>query len=273
MKRVVSKEELKLKSQNGFYSILSGEHESTEFGSGLEFADIIEYSSNHSARHINWKRSTISSTPYVNIFNETKELNIVIVLALSGSILFKNKLNIARDAFASLALAGSNENLKLITFTNKLEAIYNPRGNDSFEIAYEIATQKELLGIEAHYKKLISFLSANIEKKSLIFIISDFLEDIDFSSLAFKHKLYAIIIRDSNEEKITPLGERLFLDLSSGIKSKLNITQSSAKRYNNKFKKFDKKLQKNFIKNEIEFVKIYSQNEVIYKLKELLKVV
>ena len=270
----MSKKNLKIVSKKRLFSKLQGEHTSPFSGSGLEFLELREYSIFDNAKHINHKRSATSNTPLVNIYSEQRELNIVVVYLVSGSLEYKTKKEIARDITTTLSYSATKfkERLNLLFFSKKEELFFESiKHNISFDLSFESASSIEHFGKEINYNRLISFLNNHFKEKSLIFLIGDFLDsNINLAPLSFKHELYAILVRDKSEEELKALGEKELKDPITLKVKRLFISKSTANSYNKALQKQDKKLFENFNKYNIKYTKIYNQNTILKQLKRLL---
>ena len=248
-----------------------GDNTSIFGGSGLEFKDIRAYNSSDSARHINWKKSTKQSVK-VNTFNEDRELNIAVVFLNSGSLNFGSKNAIATKALTSLSFAAiyAKESLCTIFYNSKKELFLKPtKKSSAVDINYKFANTLEPCGL-VDYKELTNYIFHHIKKRSIIFIIGDFLDDINLQELSKVHEVYCLIIREKSEENLELLGELNIKDLNSKELTQLNISKSSQKVYNELFKKQDIKLLEHLHSCQIKFTKIYSIDNCIEKIKEVL---
>ena len=104
----------------------------------------------------------------------------------------------------------------------------------------------------------------------MIFLIGDFLEFGDFHLLSYKHELNCIIIRDRFEEDIKLFGEFNIIDTNSYKNSSIVLDNDGANEYNKLIKEHDKKLFLHLKKSNIKWTKIYTEDSVAIKLKELL---
>ena len=264
---------LKIESKKKLFAKLQGEHISPFSGSSIEFLELKEYSYLDNAKHINWKRSASSRTPLVNIYSDDRELNIVVVYLVSGSLEFKDKKHLAKEVTSTLCFSATKfkERLTLLFFSNKEEAFFESLRENSFDISYQSAQKLEHLGKRIDYNKLSDFLNSYLKVKSLIFLVGDFLEiPSNLEQLSFKHELFAIIIRDKAEEQISPIGHTILKDaISLKIKS-LFISKSGANAYNKAIKKFDRELFNKFNNIGIRYTKIYKSNEILNSLKRLI---
>ena len=263
----MDKKEIILKSKRGFFSNLVGNHSSIFSGSGIEFKDINEYSSSDSARHINWKKSTLDSIK-VNTFSEDRELNIVLIYLNSGSLDFANKKQSAIEALSALSFAAiyAKESLSTIFFNNKEQRFLKPtKKRAAIDINYDLANKLKYQS-SIDFKKLNEYILQHIKKRSIVFIIGDFLQEVDLKIISALHEVYAIIIRAKEEEELSLSGELNILDTNSSKSKLLTINKRGQKLYNKKFKEQENRLFMELKKSKVHYTKIYTYEDTINKL-------
>jgi len=271
------KDLLKLKSKKKIFSHLLGEHNSTFSGNGLDFKELREYASGDDIRHINWRSTAKNVTPTVNVYNEDKQLNIVLVYLNSGSIYFgtkQSKQETMIEILASLGYAALNKKdiLTTVFFSENEDKFIKPSKNKAVvDLNIEIAYSLKNLGKTIDYKKLTNYLLTKIKKRSIIFIIGDFFDFGDFHILATKHEVNCIIVRDRFEEDLKLLGEFNILDTNSSQSHNIFLDNSGVQTYNNLLKEHDNKLFTHLKKSNIRFQKIYTNDNIMLKLKQLIK--
>ncbi len=269
---MINKNEIILKTKKKLFLNSFGEHNSTFNGNGIDFKEVREYNTSDDIRHINWKVTARTMKPSVNIFNETKQLNIVLVYLNSGGLGFESKKDIAIEALTSLGFSAisNNDMLTTIFYSDKNIQFYKPSKHKSIiDINYDTAQKLDPIGNTIDYKKLNQYLLNKIKKRSIIFLIGDFLEFVDFTLLSSKHELYCVILRDKKEEELELFGEYNFIDNSTFEEINLDINKKSITEYNTLFKDKDDKLFNHLKSNGISFKKIYTTCDVVSKLSLL----
>lgn len=276
---MINKNEILLKSKKKLFLNLTGNHNTIFSGNGLEFKELREYTTSDSIRHINWKVTSRSLNPIVNIFNENKQLNIVLVYLNSGSLNFgsiRSKQDTMVEILLSLTQAGvsSNDMVSTLFFSNDKDKFHKPTKHKSIiDINYDTAYKENPQGKSIDYKKLTQLLLHKIKKKSLIFIMGDFLEfeeKFDFNVIASKHELYCAIVRDKLEEDLKLNGEFNILDTNSNNEQNIFLTPTIIKKYNQTIKKYDEDLYRYFDSCKIRYEKIYTCDDVQNRLNKLV---
>ncbi len=269
--------EILIRAKKDVFSGNIGDNITTFKGDGLDFQEIKDYNYGDDVRKINWNASAKSNGIKVNVFNEERELNIVLAFLVSGSLHF-GSIAIKQEVVAEiLALLGFsalyNHNiLRTLFFSNKLEKFYEPTRDESMVYKLvEDALDINVIGKEVDYRAFVDFINGEVKRKALIFIVGDFYGDIDFSKIAYKNQLYAIIVRDRLEEYPLLNGEFELvnpINLSSG---EFNITKAVAEKYKRLLKEQDRKLKEHFLKHQITYGKIYTDEDIYIKLSQIIK--
>jgi len=265
------KQKIIIETKKKLFSNRVGQHSSIFRGSGIEFRDLQEYTTSDNARHINWKKSSLNKI-YVNSFEADRELNIVLIYLNSGSLDFANKKQKAIEVLTALSVAAieSKESLTTFFYNNKEQKILAPsKKRASIDINYQIASSIKHQS-EIDFKKMQEFVLRRLKRKSIIFIIGDFLDEVNLQMFSFKNEVYALIIRAKEEEDLKLRGELNILDKSSNESKILNISSSTQKRYNKLMQEHDLRLYRAFKEAHIRYKKIYTTQNGVDKLRELL---
>ncbi len=270
-------QEILIRAKKDVFSGNLGEHLTTFKGDGLDFREIREYDHGDDVRKINWKASAKGSGLKTNLFNEERELNIVLAFMVSGSINFgsiKLKQEVVAEILALLsysALKGHNR-LQAQFFSNNSHKFFEPTKKES--IVYNIvneAIEINTLGEEVNYQAFCEFVNSVVRQKSLIFMVGDFYGDIDLSQIAHKNEVYALIVRDRLEEFPYLNGEYDLIDTNSLKSQEFILNKQSAKAYNKLIEEHDQKLKAHFLEHQISFGKIYTDEDIFLRLTEIIK--
>jgi len=269
--------EILLRAKKDVFSGNLGNYLTTFKGDGLDFREIRDYDYGDDIRKINWKATAKGNGLKTNVFNEERELNIVIAFMLSGSLHFgsvKLKQEVATEIMALLAFSAlKNDNrLQSVFFEKDIEKFFEPTKNDA--IVYQLvdsAIRFDTLGREVDYQAFCDFVNGVVRQKSLIFMVGDFYGDIDLSEIAHKNEVYAIIVRDRLEENPTLNGEFELVDTNTLSSSEMTINKEVAKEYQKLIQKHDKKLREHFLQHQIAYGKIYTDEDIYIRLSEIIK--
>ena len=265
--------EITLKARKQVFGSLSGNNISALRGEGFEFAELREYSYGDDVKKIDWKTTAKLGKPFIKIYNEERQLNVVVSTMLSGSTYFGTTIQKKDFIIELLAILGFSavRNRDLFShylYANKLYS-YSKPAKKIFAVTKEIenAVKFDVIGKPGNYKGWIEDLSKKIRKKSLIFMIGDFIgEDINLSILAKKHDLYIIIVRDRFLENPKPLGEITLIDPGYLDRFSGNVDKSTVDAFAKELREYDKKLIKHIKRVGARFVKIYTDKDPYLEL-------
>ena len=270
-------QEILLRARKDVFSGNLGEHLTTFKGDGLDFREIRDYDHGDDIRKINWRATAKGSGLKTNVFNEERELNIVLAFMVSGTLNFgsvKLKQEVVAEILALLAysaLKGHNR-LQSQFFSDKSEIFFEPSKSDT--IIYNIvenAIEMDTIGKEVDYKKFCEFVNGVVRQKSLIFMVGDFYGDIDLSDISHKNEVYALIVRDRIEENPILNGEFNLVDPNSLVSSEMSINRDVAKEYQKLIDQHDREVREHFIEHQITYGKIYTDDNIYLRLSEIIK--
>jgi uncharacterized protein (DUF58 family) len=197
-------------------SQMQGDFHSIFKGTGLEFDDVRPYQYGDDIRTIDWNVTAKGHGTFVKTFREEKEQTIFFILDVSASQNIGNpgreKVDIAKEVCGVLALSGAKESgqLGLICFSDEREKAIKPRkGNaQAYEIIHSIINLRPH-SLKTNLNKAIAFALNFIKRRSVIIMISDFIDENYFQglkSLARRHDLVIIRITDKRETQLPKLG-------------------------------------------------------------------
>jgi len=264
-----------IKTYKNFFLDRTGNHLSKfSSGSGLDFKDLREYVSTDEVRHINWKVTAKIRKPIVNEFYENRQISIIVVLLNSGSLYFgsvKQKINIAKEIFYLLSASAiyNKDKTKSLILSSFIEKEYFLNKKLLNLVEFDLKNI-DCLNKTIDYSLLNNYLLSQ-KKKSVIFLIGDFFDKIDFKLIAKKHELNLIVIRDRFEEEPAFLGELNLIDTNNFNSIEMFLDKEVLNLYKNELKKHDFELFNHLYKNNIRYKKIYTDENILVKLREFLK--
>ena len=246
-------------------------------GEGYDFIELREYMPGDDIRHIDWNITAKLQTPYIKIFREERELNVVIASVLNGSVHFgskKFKQDVIAEVVASLSYSTlkNGDLLSSYVFTDKMISHSKP-SKKLHQIQKSVA---EILAFEAlnqkvDFKVIADTLFKRLRRKSLIIVVGDFFEIPDFKLLAKKHEVVAIIVRDHLEEKPPKMGFSSLIDPESGAVLEGDFNSSSVESYAARVHAHDRELYASFRKNQVRFTKVYTDSNPSVALRRLFE--
>jgi len=248
-----------------------GEYQSHFLGEGLDFRELREYSGSDDIRHLNWKALAKTSKAMVNNFNESRQLSTLLIYLNSGGLIVgkpKSKKEVAIELLTSLSYASLKDGnlVGSLFFDNRAIAYYPPKRQKGIvDINYNLAKGLNPLGSYIDYEALSNYLLKHLRKKSILYLIGDFMEFANLSNLAKFFELNVLIVRDDLDENL-PTGEYQIIDTKSLNKKFINIDKKSAKRYKEALMAQDSKMFNLFKRDGIRWKKIYTNEDIIKSL-------
>lgn len=222
-KEMISKiRRIEIKSNRLVEELFSGEYHSGFKGKGMEFEDIRQYYPGDDVRNIDWNVTARHNKAYVKQFCEERELNMFLLVDMSGSNSFGRKKELIAEVGATLAFSATKNNDKvgLILFTDKVEKfIPSQNGRKHVLSVIENILDYTPQGKGTDITKALQFFNLIEKKKSIVFLISDFLDDGYYNELKMtlgRHDLVMVRVIDRSEETIPAGAIFTFEDLETG---------------------------------------------------------
>lgn len=240
----------------------AGEYHSAFKGRGMEFAEVREYQIGDDIRFIDWNVSSRMGKLFVKQFTEERELSLILAIDLSASLNFfsedKSKKEIAAEISAIIAFTAmlNKDKVGLLIFTDEIELYVPPKKGKThlLRIIREILSFKPK-GKGTSLNKGLTYLSKILKKKSIIFLISDFIDSGYIKPLRIisgKHDLVAVNISDVKEMQIPDSGLFQLRDIESGNDFFVDFSSENDRRA------FEKKI----VDNDFELKEIFNKYKV-----------
>jgi len=266
-----------VRARRQVFSEMVGNNPSIFQGEGYDFIELREYMPGDDIRHIDWNITAKLQKPYIKIFREERELNVVVASMLNGSVHFGSK-RFKQDVIAELVAMLSFSTIKngdLLSsyiFAEDMHAHFKP-SKKLFSVHHSVDAilSFDALHKRANYKKMADTLFKRLKRKSLLLIIGDFFEIPDFKVLAKKHEVIAIVVRDILEEKPPKMGFASLIDPESGAVLEGDFNDATVKAYAKKVQIHDRKLYAAFRKQQVRFTKLYTHENVAVALRRLFE--
>ncbi|MEN8146443.1 MAG: DUF58 domain-containing protein [Campylobacterota bacterium] len=266
-----------VRARRQVFSEMVGNNPSIFHGEGYDFIELREYMPGDDIRHIDWNITAKMQTPYIKIFKEERELNIVIASMLNGSVHFgtkKFKQELIAEIVANLsyAILHNGDLLSTHIYADRLYSENKP----TKKVSSITKSVDEVLAFEpinkvANYRLLAETLYKRVRRRSLILIVADYFDLPDFKLLAKKHEVIAIIVRDRLEEKPPVMGFASLRDPETGQQLEGDYSQKSVDSYTAKVHQHDRELYERLRKDGVRFTKIYTDENSAIALRRLFE--
>lgn len=230
---------IEIKTRRLSNHIFSGEYHSSFKGRGMTFSEVRTYQYGDDIRSIDWNVTARYNEPFVKIFEEERELTVMLVVDISRSQFFGTSLQFKKETITEIAatLAFSaiqnNDKVGLLLFSNEVELYIPPKKGKS----HVLRIIRELVEFQPKSKatnidEVLKFLSNVMKKKAIIFLLSDFMDQNYEKTLRIvskKHDLTGIRVYDKHDETIPPLGMVTVMDAETGKISLINTNIKSVR--------------------------------------------
>lgn len=229
---------IEIKTRGLSHNIFAGQYHSAFKGRGMSFSEVREYQYGDDVRDIDWNVTARFNKPYVKVFEEERELTVMLLVDVSQSLDFgtikQTKRDMLTEIAATLAFAAihNNDKIGVIFFSDIVEKFIPPQKGRK-HILYII---RELLNFEPKSNKTdikapLEYLTNALKKRCTAFIISDFIAELDFKNALTianrKHDMVAIQVYDRRLVELPKIGLMKVRDAESG--EEFYIDTSSAK--------------------------------------------
>ena len=274
---------IEIKTRGLSSNIFAGQYHSAFKGRGMAFSEVREYQFGDDVRDIDWNVTARFHRPYVKVFEEEREMMVMLMIDVSGSLDFGTQKQMKRDMVTEIAatLAFSaiqnNDKIGVIFFSDKIEK-YIPPKKGRKHILYII---REMLDFEPESKRTdvkqaIEFLSSVQKRRTTTFILSDFYVRGDFlQSLQIanrKHDVVAIQVYDQRARELPDVGLMKVVDAETGYEQYVDTSSKKLRQaYNKYWMTRQAQLQDTFNKSNVDSVSIATNEDFVKSLLLLFK--
>lgn len=281
LKRV---KKIEIKSRGLSRNIFAGEYHSAFKGRGMAFSEVREYQIGDDVRNIDWNVTARYHKPYIKIFEEERELTVMLLIDVSGSRDFgsfeKFKKNVITEIAAILSFSAiqNNDKIGLIFFSEEIEKFIPPQKGRS----HTLRIIRELIDFVPEKKGTnltgaLRYMTNVIKKKCTCFIISDFIQDeAEFEkSLTIansRHDMVGLRIYDRRETLLPPVGLIKLKDAETGDYIWIDTNSRRAREtYMNWWKESSSRLDRIMNKCGVDYVSINTEEDYVRSLMTLFK--
>jgi len=273
---------IEIKTRGLSNHIFSGEYHTAFKGRGMAFSEVREYMPGDPIRSIDWNVTARLNHPYVKVFEEEREITLMLLVDLSASESFGTKSQRKRDLIAEIAatLAFSatqnNDKVGAILFTNKVEKFIPPKKGKS----HILRIIRELINFEPEHPgtditEALRFFANVTKKRSIAFLISDMMDKGYEKALQMankKHDLISLVIGDQGEDRLPALGLAPLKDFESGQVFWVDTSSSEVqKKYSAQRRAHTKQMEEMFRKNGVDYTHIHTGQSFVKPIMQLFK--
>ena len=274
---------IEIKTRGLSQNIFAGQYHSAFKGRGMEFAEVREYQFGDDVRDIDWNVNARVHRPYVKVFEEERELTVMLLVDVSGSLDFgtasQTKRDMATEIAATLAFSAiqNNDKIGVIFFSDRIEK-YIPPKKGRKHILYII---REMLDFHPVSHKTdiaaaTAYLTRVMKRRCTSFIISDFYDDKDFEKemeiANRKHDMVAIQVYDQRAKTLPDIGLLKVRDAETGHEMYIDTSSKKLRRAHTAYwLKREEQLKTTFAKSKVDWVSVATNEDFAKSLILLFK--
>jgi len=273
---------IEIKTRGITKQMFSGEYHSAFKGRGMAFSEVREYFPGDDIRSIDWNVTARYATPFVKVFEEERELTVVLLVDISGSQSFGTQLQYKKDlvtelcAVLAFSAIQNNDKIGVILFSDVIEKFIPPKKGKY----HALRIIRELIEFKPQGKKTeistaLRYLTNVLKKRSIVFLVSDFLSgdyDAALRIAAKKHDTIAVQIYDKSEAELPNVGVMRVLDAET---KQFTWIDTSSRNVRENYKEWWDSSQKNLSsllnKNKVDLIKIRTDESYIAPLQNFFK--
>ena len=274
---------IEIKTRGLSSNIFAGQYHSAFKGRGMAFSEVREYQFGEDVRDIDWNVTARFHRPYVKVFEEERELTVMLLIDVSGSLDFGTQRQMKRDMVTEIAatLAFSaiqnNDKIGVVFFSDHIEK-YIPPKKGRKHILYII---RELLDFKPESRRTdvrgaLEFMTSVAKRRCTAFVLSDFYDQQDFQQPLTicnrKHDVVAIQVYDQRAKTLPDVGLMRVVDAETGHEQYIDTSSRRLRQAHTQyFLQRQSKLQETFNKSNVDHVSIATNEDFVKALMLLFK--
>ena len=274
---------VEIKTRRLSANIFAGQYHSAFKGRGMAFSEVREYQFGDDVRDIDWNVTARFNRPYVKVFEEERELTVMLLIDVSGSLDFgtevQTKCDMVAEIAATLAFSAiqNNDKIGVIFFSDKIEK-YIPPKKDRKHILYII---REMLDFKPESRKTdikqaLEFLTSVSKRRCTAFILSDFYVRQDFEQTLIignrKHDIVAIQVYDRRAKELPDVGLMKVVDSETGFEQYIDTGSKKLRMaYSRYWNNRQQSLRETFSKSNVDHISISTGEDYVKSLMILFK--
>lgn len=274
---------IEIKTRSLSNNVFAGEYHSAFKGRGMSFAEVREYQIGDDVRDIDWNVTARTNRPHIKIYEEERELTVMMLVDVSGSLNFGSELRTQRELVTEIAATiafsalQNNDKVGMVLFSNKVEK-YIPPKKGRKHILYLI---RELLNFEPtqHNTDIscgLEFLMQVQRRHSIVFLLSDFIDTPSFekqlSIATHKHDIVGVKVYDQRMKELPNVGLMKLQDAESGTTIYVDTSSNKVREQHNLWWNTEtEKLESTLRKTNVNYVSISTSEDYVKPLQLLFK--
>ncbi|OGU19074.1 MAG: hypothetical protein A2059_00855 [Ignavibacteria bacterium GWA2_55_25] len=259
--------QLEIRTRGVVNQVFSGEYHSVFKGRGMTFSEVREYQMGDDIRTIDWNVTARFDHPFIKVFEEERELTVMLLVDLSGSQFFGSQGQLKRDvavelsAILAFSAMKNNDKVGALLFSDQIEKYIPPRKGRS----HALRIVRELISFEpkrpaTSIKTALEYLNQVQKKRSIVFVISDFMDRGYEAALRIagkRHDLIGITLLDPRENELPKVGLITFRDAETGEQRWIDTSKAAVRNAYQAYRRSTRETRRSlFIKAKLDAVEV-----------------
>ena len=273
--------QIEIKTRGLSSNIFAGQYHSAFKGKGMSFSEVREYQYGDDVRDIDWNVTARQNKPYIKVFEEERELTVMLLIDVSNSLDFGSvkqmKKDMVTEIAATLAFSAiqNNDKIGVIFFSDRIEKFIPPKKGRK-HILYII---RELLDFKPESKRTdikmaVEYLTNVIKKRCVTFMLSDFIDDNDYRNALTianrKHDIVAIQVYDRRLAELPDVGLMKVRDAETGHEQWIDTSSAKLRNAHHAWwKERQVRLVETFTKSNVDSVSVRTDQDYVKSLLNL----
>jgi uncharacterized protein (DUF58 family) len=272
---------IEIKSRGLSQNIFAGQYHTAFKGKGMAFSEVREYQYGDDIRNIDWNVTARFNHPFVKIFEEEREMTVMLLIDVSGSRMFGSNTQLKQSMITEIAATLSfsamqnNDKIGVIFYSDKLEKFIPPKKGKKhilFIIRELIDFRPENTGTDL--SGALRYMTSVIKKRSTTFVLSDFIDTKDFQTdltiANRKHDVVAIQVFDKREAELPPIGLIHIRDAETGSEQQIDASSKKVREtYRLWWSNQQQSLLETFRKSKVDSVSVSTDQDYVKALMNL----
>lgn len=275
--------QIEIKTKGLSQNIFAGQYHSAFKGRGMAFSEVREYQYGDDIRDIDWNVTARYNRPFIKVFEEEREMTVMLLVDVSSSLSFGSINSFKRDVITEIAATiafsaiQNNDKIGMIFFSDKIEKFIPPKKGKK-HILYII---RELITFKPESPQTdlalaLKYMTNVIKKRCTTFLISDFIDVDDYENALTianrKHDIVSLQVYDKLETKLPPIGLMKLRDAESREEMWVDTSSIEVRRtYEKWFRIQQQKMEYAFTKSKVDNVSITTDEDYVKALMKLFK--
>ncbi len=272
---------IEIKTRGLSQNIFAGQYHSAFKGRGMAFSEVREYQFGDDIRDIDWNVTARFRRPYIKVYEEERELTVMLLVDVSGSLDFGTTVQMKRDMVAEIAATiafsaiQNNDKIGVIFFSDRIEK-YIPPKKGRKHILYIIREMIDFKpqSLRTDVGMAVEYLTRVVKRRCTAFVLSDFYDDKDlekpFQIANSKHDVMAIQVYDQRAKTLPDIGLMKVLDAETGHEMLIDTSSRKVRQAHSRYWQMrEERLRQTFAKSNVDWVSVATNGDYVRSMMAL----